>query len=158
MVEAWIGVAGTILETILGWCLGNIKSNRLIFNIKEIHLLDKDDIYKAYFALNLFNKSDKPKALRDLKIRGYINKECVVETDVEHSSEEGFANYAEREEYEAYLRVISLLSINAYESKKVSCKIDFFDFEEAAKYYLEYNDDNFKLHKIPISIIVKRKK
>ena len=158
MVEAWIGVAGTILGTILGWCLGNIKSNRLIFNIKEVHLLDKDDIYKAYFDLNLFNKSDKPKALRDLKIRGYINKECVVETDVEHSPEEGFTNHAEREEYEAYLRAISLLSINAYESKEVSCKIEFFDFEEAAKYYLEYNDDNFKLHKIPISILVKRKK
>ncbi len=158
MVEAWIGVAGTILGTILGWCLGNVKSNRLIFNIKEIHLLDKGDIYKAYFDLNLFNKSDKPKALRDLKIRGYINKECVVETDVEHSPEEGFANHAEREEYEAYLRVISLLSVNAYESKGVSCKIDFFDFEEAANYYLEYNDDNFKLHKIPVSIVVKKKR
>lgn len=158
MVEAWIGVAGTILGTILGWCLGNVKSNRLIFNIKEIHLLDRGDIYKAYFDLNLFNKSDKPKALRDLKIRGYINKECVVETDVEHSPEEGFANHAEREEYEAYLRAISLLSVNAYESKGVSCKIDFFDFEEAANYYLEYNDDNFKLHKIPVSIVVKKKR
>ena len=158
MVEAWIGVAGTILGTILGWCLGNIKSNRLIFNIKEIHLLDKGDVYKAYFDLNLFNKSDKPKALRDLKIRGYINKECVVETDVEYSPEEGFANHAEREEYEAYLRAISLLSVNAYESKGVSCKIDFFDFEEAANYYLEYNDDNFKLHKIPVSIVVKKKR
>ena len=146
------------MGTILGWCLGNVKSNRLIFNIKEIHLLDKGDIYKAYFDLNLFNKSDKPKALRDLKIRGYINKECVLETDVEHSPEEGFANHAEREEYEAYLRAISLLSVIVYESKGVSCKIEFFDFEEAANYYLEYNDDKFKLHKIPVSIVVKKKR
>ena len=46
----------------------------------------------------MFNKSDKPKALRDLKIRGYKNKECVLEVDVERSPEEGFKNAAEREE------------------------------------------------------------
>ena len=55
MIEAIIGVFGTILGTVLGWCLGNIKSNRLIFNIKEIHLMDKGDYYKAYFHLNMFN-------------------------------------------------------------------------------------------------------
>ena len=158
MIEALIGVAGTLLGTILGWCLGNIKSNRLIFNIKEIHLLDKNDYYKAYFDLNMFNKSDKPKALRNLKIRGYINKECVLETDVEHSPEEGFVNNSEREEYEAYLRAISLLSVNAYESKEVSCKIEIIDWEEDATFYLEYNDDNFKLRKIPVNIVVRKKK
>ena len=157
MIEALIGVAGTLLGTVLGWCLGNIKSNRMIFNIKEIHLLDKDDYYKAYFNLNVFNKSDKPKALRNLKIRGYKNKECVVETDVEHSPKEGFKNAAEREEYETYLRAISLLTINAYESKEVPCKIDITDMEEDADFYLEYYDDKFKLHKIAINIIVRKK-
>lgn len=157
MIEALIGVAGTLLGTVLGWCLGNIKSNRMIFNIKEIHLLDKDDYYKAYFNLNVFNKSDKPKALRNLKIRGYKNKECVVETDVEHSPKEGFKNAAEREEYETYLRAISLLTINAYESKEVPCKIEITDMEEDADFYLEYYDDKFKLHKIAINIIVRKK-
>lgn len=158
MIEALIGVAGTLLGTVLGWFLGKIKSNRLIFNVKEIHLLDKGDYYKAYFNLNMFNKSDKPRALRNLKIRGYKNKECVVETDVELSPEEGFESTAEREEYEAYLRAISLLSINAYESKEVSCKIEIIDMEEDAEFYLEYYDDNFKLHKVAINIIVRNKK
>ena len=158
MIEALIGVGGTILGTILGWCLGNIKSNRLIFNVKEIHLLDKDDIYKAYFNLNIFNKSDKPKALRNLKICGYKNNACVVETDVEHSPNEGFATNAEREEYEEYLRAISLLSINAYESKEVGCKIEFFDIEDDATYYLVYNDDNFKLKRIPVNLVVRKKR
>ena len=158
MIEALIGVGGTLLGTILGWCLGNIKSNRLIFNIKEIHLLDKGDYYKAYFNLNMFNKSDKPKALRNLKIRGYKNKECVVDVDVERSPEEGFKTAAEREEYEAYLRAISLLSINAYESKEIPCKIEIIDMEEDAEFYLEYYDDKFKLHRIAINIIVRKKK
>ena len=158
MIEALIGVAGTLLGTVLGWCLGNIKSNRLIFNIEEIPLVNKGDYYKAYFNLNMFNKSDKPRALRNLKIRGYKNKECVIETDVEHSPEEGFKNAAEREEYEAYLRAISLLSINAYESKEVPCKIEIIDMEENAKFFLEYYDDKFKLHKISINVNVRKKK
>lgn len=158
MIEAIIGVFGTILGTVLGWCLGNIKSNRLIFNIKEIHLMDKGDYYKAYFHLNMFNKSDKPKALRNLKICGYKNNVCVVQSEVERSPENGFANNAEREEYEAYLREISLLTINAYESKEVSCKIEFIDFEEDAEFFLEYNNDNFKLRQVPINIVIKKKK
>ena len=157
MVEAWIGVAGTLFGTILGWCLGNVKSNRLIFNIKEIHLLDKEDYYKAYFQLNMFNKSDKPKALRNLKIRGYKNGECVVETDVEDSPSDAFKNHEERDEYEAYLHAISLITINAYESKEISCKIEIIDMEEDATFYLEYSDDNFKSRKIPVNIVVKKK-
>lgn len=156
MIEALIGVGGTIVGTILGWCLSNIKANKLIFNIKEIHLLDKGDYYKAYFHLNIFNHSDKPKALRNIKIRGYKNKECVVETEVEFSPKEGFRDHLEREEYEAYLREISLLSINAYESKEESCKIEIIDFEEDAKFYLEYNDNKFRLKKVPIKVVVKK--
>ena len=71
---------------------------------------------------------------------------------------EGFKNDAEREEYEAYLRAISLLSINAYESKEIPCKIEIIDMEEDADFYLEYYDDKFKLHKIAINIIVRKKK
>ena len=82
----------------------------------------------------------------------------MVEADVEHSPEEGFKNAAEREEYEAYLRAISLLTINAYESKEVPCKIEIIDMEEDADFYLEYYDDKFKLHKIAINIIVRKKK
>ncbi len=161
MTDAWIGVIGTligtVLGTVLGWCLGHIKSNRIIFNIKEIHLRDKEDYYRAYFKLNMFNKSEKPKALRDLKICGYKNGECVIEAEVESSPNEGFKNHTEREEYEAYLHAISLLSINAYESKEESCKIDIIEWEDGAKFYLEYKDDKFKLRKIPITIVVKKK-
>ena len=157
MIEAWIGVAGTLAGTLLGWCLGHIKISRLIFNIKEIHLAEKEDYYKAYFTLNIFNKSDRPKALRNIKIRGYKNNDCVVETDVEFSPKDGFANHMEREEYEAYLRDISLLSIGAYESIEEKCKIEIIDFEEDADFYLEYKDDKFKLKKIPITIVVKKK-
>ena len=159
MTEAWIGVVGTlvgtVLGTVLGWVLGHIKSNRIIFNIKEIHLLDKGDYYKAYFKLNMFNKSDTPKALRDLKICGYKNNECVVETEVEFSP--AFKDSAERDEYETYLHAISLLSINAYESKEEGCKIDIIDWEDDAVFYLEYKDDKFKLRKIPITVVVKKK-
>lgn len=161
MTDAWISVIGTllgtVLGTVLGWCLGHIKSNRIIFNIKEIRLSDKGDYYRAYFKLNMFNKSDKPKALRDLKICGYKNRECVVETEVESSPSEGFKDHTEREEYEAYLHAISLLSINAYESKEESCKIDIIDLEEDAKFYLEYKNDKFKLRKFPINVVVKKK-
>ena len=157
MTDAWISVIGTLLGTVLGWCLGHIKSNLIVFNVKEICLLDKGDYYRAYFKLNMFNKSDKPKALRDLKICGYINRECVVETEVESSPREGFTDRTEREKYETYLHAISLLSINAYESKEESCKIDIIDLEEDAKFYLEYKDDKFKLRKIPINVVVKKK-
>jgi len=158
MVEALIGVGGTLLGTILGWCLSNIKSNKLIFNIKELHLRNMGDYYKTYFKLNIFNSSDKPKALRNIKIRGYINKECVVDSDVEFSRKEGFKSNAEKQEYEAYLRDISLLTINPYESKEESCKIEIVDFEENAKFYLEYYDDKFKPHKIPISVAIHKNK
>lgn len=154
MEEAWIGVVGTLLGTVLGWILGHIKSNSIIFNIKEIHLLDKGDYYKAYFKLNILNKSDKPKALRDIKICGYKNKKRVIETEVEYSAKDGFKNEIEREEYEEYLRSISLLTINAYESIEESCKIEIIDLEEDAKFYLEYQDDKFKSRKVPIKVIV----
>lgn len=153
MKEALIGVVGTLLGTLLGWILGKIKSNRLIFNIVEIHLIDNGDYYKAYFNLNVYNKSDKPKALRNIKIRGYKNNECVVETDVEFSPKEGFKNHIEKEEYEKYLRDISLLSINAYESIEERCKIEIIDLVEDAKFYLEYKDDKFQERKIPVSIV-----
>ena len=81
----------------------------------------------------------------------------VVDTDVEFSPKDGFANHMEREEYEAYLRDISLLSIGAYESIEEKCKIEIIDFEEDADFYLEYKDDKFKLKKIPITIVVKKK-
>ena len=88
----------------------------------------------------------------------YKNKECVVDVDVERSPEEGFKTAAEREEYEAYLRAISLLPINAYESKEIPCKIEIIDMDEDAEFYLEYYDDKFKLHRIAINIIVRKKK
>lgn len=157
MEESWIGVVGTLLGTVVGWVLGHIKSNRMVFNIKEIHLLDKGDYYKAHFKLNIFNKSDKPKALRDIKICGYKNKERVIETEVEYSVKDGFKNEIEREEYEQYLRAISLLKINAYESIEESCKIEIIDLEKEAKFYLEYKDDKFKHRKIPIKVVVRTK-
>ena len=54
------------------------------------------------------------------------------------------------------MHAISLLSINAYESKEESCKIEIMNFEEDANFYLEYNNDKFKLKKVPIKVVVKR--
>ena len=148
MPEWCIAIISTVVGAVLGWSLQLIKSKKVIIApIKIKPLKSIKYIRKAYFKINVFNSSDKCRALRDLKIVFVDSKGKQFEypPDVEYCKEDGYVNEEEREEYEVYANPIRLVSLSPQESKELHCKIEFDNNDLIAGAHLEYKNEKFKI-------------
>lgn len=160
MPEWIIAIISTTVGAVLGWSLQLIKHKKVIFApIRIKPLKPKDHNRKAYFIINVFNTSDKCRALRDLKIVFIDSKGNSFEypPDVEYCKEDGYENDDEREEYEKYLNPIKLVPLNPQESKEIHCKIEFEENDLIASAYLEYKNEKFKSKKQKIALDMNEK-
>lgn len=157
MWETIIGVCGTLAGTLLGWLLQFIKTKKLYFSEIKINPIIKDEFFKAYFELNIYNSSHYTRAIRNPVIVCYCGNQEVFSDNIQESHL--FENFEEKEEYEQYRHDLKLINIPAHGNISQSCMIENWELGcLITKAVLVYEDEKFRKKKIKVLWINKENK
>lgn len=148
----YIGLAGTLIGTLLGWFLSYITNNGGKLDISiDNKMFRKSEKNQFGYLIKLFvyNKSLKPKHIRNLKIKFYKKRLLLLE-ETPHSKNSNF-DFGEIFSKEK----IEFAFMNQFEAKSIIlCNIveneNYIKISDADKILLFYENEKGKTKKIMI--------
>lgn len=148
----YIGLAGTLIGTLLGWFLSYITNNGGKLDISiDNKMFRKSEKNQFGYLIKLFvyNKSSKPKHIRNLKIKFYKKRMLLLEeTPRSKDSNFDFVDILSKEK-------IEFAFMNQFEAKSIMlCNIvgdeSYIKILNADKILLFYENEKGKTKKIRI--------
>lgn len=148
----YIGLAGTLIGTFLGWLLSYITNNRGYLDISiDDKMFCKSDKNQIAYLIKLFvyNKSQKPKHMRNIKIQFYKKRRLLLEeTPRNKDSNYNFIGISSKQ-------YIDIVFMNQFETKSiVLCNIleneNYQKVLQSNRILLSYRNEKNKTKKIKI--------
>ncbi len=162
MWESIIGVAGTLLGTLLGWVLATIKIGRLkigLSNIKNEKYYRQDTerrlraqkvgevySYAFEFQIKLYNTSEKTKVMRELEVVFYDDKKKELFAEkVKNLGTERVVN-----KFIYQIDEFGVMNLGGFSGVDLNAKVSTGNIENLYKtksIYLRYKKGNFHIKK-----------
>ncbi|MBQ7236719.1 MAG: hypothetical protein IJX03_06170 [Clostridia bacterium] len=152
ILTALIGVAGTLMGTIIGWLLGKIDFGKLLLRIKEPK--EKENWHSDYgdkeeklnnisfsFTINLYNSSNNNRVFRNAKIILNDGKNDLLTLPLKDLDNVKTSNYF------CIIGDINMINISPKTGIDLNAKFyvkDFNELKTSKKVYLIYENEKFK--------------